>query len=140
MVDPSKYLFGQDSEGVPNRPVMSELNEDSEGKIKIRWYNTHGEEFHSKTVIITKENGVVVVFLGSANLTRRNIGDYNLEADVKLVATQDSEVIQEIDDYYQRIWENQGGKYTLDYEVLEDNSRYRYAKYWLQEQSGLCAW
>ena len=140
VVDPSKYLFGQDSKGVPNRPVMAELKDDSEGKIEIRWYNTHGEEFHSKTVLIAKDDGKVVVFLGSANLTRRNIGDYNLEADVKLVGTQDSEVIQEFDDYFQRIWENRGGIYTVDYDELDDDSWYRYSKYWLQERSGLCAW
>ncbi len=140
IVDPSKYLFGQDSEGVPNRPVMSELHDRSDGKIQIRWYHTHGEEFHSKMVILSLKNGGSVVFLGSANLTRRNIGDYNLEADIRVVASRQSDLIKEIDEYYNRIWKNSDGVYTLDYDELDDDSWYRYTKYWLQERTGLCAW
>jgi phosphatidylserine/phosphatidylglycerophosphate/cardiolipin synthase-like enzyme len=140
VLDPSKYLFGRDSQGVPNRPVMAELHNESKGQIKIRWYQTHGEEFHSKMVIVTKEDGEEIVFLGSANLTRRNIGDYNLEADIKLAAGQNTEVIQEINDYFEKIWNNQGGTYTVDYDEWDDDSWVRYSKYWLQEQTGLCAW
>ncbi|MCA9412300.1 MAG: hypothetical protein KC944_13880 [Candidatus Omnitrophica bacterium] len=140
VIDPSKYLFGQDSKGVPNRPAMSELHDRTEGKIRVRWYNTHGEEFHSKMAVIHHSNGKAVVFLGSSNLTRRNIGDFNLEADVQLISDGESEIIRQINAYFERIWENKEGECTLDYDELKDDSGFRYLKYRVQEQTGLCAW
>jgi HKD family nuclease len=140
VLDPSKYLFGTDSKGVPNVPVANELVRKSDGKIKVRWYDTHGEEFHSKMVVIRKNDGSVVVFLGSANLTRRNINNYNLELDVKLVANGNVGFAQEIFEYYERIWNNENGHYTLDFESFSDDSKWKYVKYRFQEASGLSAW
>jgi HKD family nuclease len=140
VLDPSRYLFGKDSKGIPNRVVASELVKESNGNIQVRWYDTHGEEFHSKIMIIKKNNGNTIVFVGSANLTRRNIGDYNLEADVKLTASNDSKVIQDVYAYFERIWQNKNGSYTLDYQTLKEDSLSKYLKYRVQEASGICLW
>ena len=57
--------------------------------IHVRWYRTHGEQFHTKLVMVYGADRLWMS-LGSANLTRRNIGDYNLEANVALEAARSS--------------------------------------------------
>jgi len=140
VLDPSYYLFGKDSKGIPNRLAARDLVNEGNGKIDVRWYDTHGEEFHSKVMVIKKKNGWTIVFLGSANLTRRNIDDYNLEADVKLVAQSDSKVVQDIYAFFERIYNNENGHYTLDYEEKKDNSKWKYFKYRFQEATGISVW
>ncbi len=136
VLDPNKDAFGIEKNGIPNRPVASELNQKSEGRIQIRWYDTHGEQYHTKmTMIQGKQN--TVIFGGSANLTRRNIGDYNLEADLKIAAPNDSRVVKEVSAYFKKIWHNDGGKFTVDYEKYRDASKLKYIVYRFQEWSGL---
>ena len=48
ILDRNQDAFGYEKNGVPNRPVAGELVEKSNGTIKLRWYETHGEQFHSK--------------------------------------------------------------------------------------------
>ncbi len=79
ILDPNKDAFGIQKDGVPNRPVANELVEDGQGRIEVRWYRTHGEQFHTKLLIIHRGDEVFAT-LGSANFTRRNLADYNLEA------------------------------------------------------------
>jgi HKD family nuclease len=47
----------------------------------VQWYDTHGEQFHTKLLAFHTARGTTLLG-GSANLTRRNLGDYNLEADL----------------------------------------------------------
>jgi hypothetical protein len=77
--------FGTGGPGwIPNRQVARELVTSSDGRIQVRWYDTHGEQFHTKLVMVKTADSVVVMG-GSANLTRRNIEDYNLEADLRFI-------------------------------------------------------
>ncbi len=48
LLDPNKDAFGFEKSGLPNRQVASELIAASDGAIKLRWYRTHGEQFHAK--------------------------------------------------------------------------------------------
>ncbi len=73
ILDPNKDAFGYEKNGIPNRPVASELVAASNGAIHVRWYRTHGEQFHTKLVMVYGADRVWMS-LGSANLTRRNIG------------------------------------------------------------------
>lgn len=136
ILDPNKDAFGMEKSGIPNRPVASKLIEDSKGKIKVRWYNTHGEQFHTKmTNIIKKDQSILIG--GSANLTRRNIGDYNLETNLKLIMPQDEAEAIKAQNYFQRIWENEKIDYTLDYEAYADDSLIKKIIYIIQEKTGL---
>jgi len=133
ILDPNKDAFGRKKKGIPNRPVAYELVKRSKGKIQIRWYSTNGEQFHSKIIFfesLTKENTVI---LGSANLTKRNIGNKNLEMNVLLKANYNTALIREIHDYFDLIWYDE--KYTVDYEVYANKSLwkkfiYRFAEFW----------
>lgn len=136
VLDPNKDAFGMEKNGIPNRPVAAELSEKSMGKIKIRWYDTHGEQYHTKVVMI-KGKQKTEIYGGSANLTRRNIGDYNLEADLKIAAPNNSSLEKDVSAYFDKIWNNHGGEYTVDYDKYQDDSKLRYVIYRLQEWSGL---
>ncbi len=141
ILDSNKDAFGYEKGGIPNRQVASELVGDSGGKIKIRWYDTNGEQFHSKIVHLEKESGERITVLGSANLTRRNIGDYNLETNVLVSSESSTDFTKDIDKYFQNIWGNpkntETNKYSIDYSVYEDNSFLKKFIYRFQEFSGL---
>ena len=137
ILDPSKDAFGREKNGIPNQPVAYELMKKSNGKIKIRWYHTHGEQFHTKLTLVEKQNGTAVAVLGSANLTRKNIENFNLELDVKVLGTSSSGVIRKIKQYFDRVWYNKGGHYTVDYKSYEDRSLSKTFLYRLYESTGI---
>jgi phosphatidylserine/phosphatidylglycerophosphate/cardiolipin synthase-like enzyme len=137
ILDPSKDAFGREKNGIPNQPVANELTKKSNGKIKIRWYHTHGEQFHTKLTLIEKKNGTSVVVLGSANLTRKNIENFNLELDAEIIGNPSAAVMQKIKQYYDRVWHNKGGQYTVDYSFYEDKSFMKTFLYRLYESTGI---
>ena len=73
--------------------------------------------------------------------SKRNLNDLNMEADVKLITRNNSEVGLEITDYFEKLWGNEdGNNYTEGYESKPKISSYKYLKYRVQEASGFCAW
>ncbi|MEM1080242.1 MAG: phospholipase D family protein, partial [Pseudomonadota bacterium] len=88
LLDPSEDAFGKKKNGVPNRQVAWELHR---AGIPIRWCDTHGEQCHSKFMLVRTVNpdtdqsiGWTELLLGSANFTRRNLDDFNLETNLLL--------------------------------------------------------
>jgi phosphatidylserine/phosphatidylglycerophosphate/cardiolipin synthase-like enzyme len=136
ILDQNKDAFGYKKIGVPNKPVAHELMDDTDGRISVRWYDTKGEQFHVKLISIERGDTATVI-LGSANLTRRNISDYNLELDVILEGKRDSKVFTDVGAWFDRIWNNQGGEYTLAYDVCKDESLLKTIIYRVQEATGL---
>ncbi len=134
--DANKDAFGREKNGIPNRQVAAELVKKTDGKIKIKWYNTQGEQFHTKLIMINHK-GVSEIFGGSANLTRRNIGDYNLETDLKITASNDHEIVKAVSRYFERIWNNKDGDYTVDFDKYHEKSFLKTVLYRFQEWSGL---
>ena len=136
LLDPNKDAFGRRKNGIPNRPVAQELVEKSQGRIEVRWYKTHGEQFHTKLTMISLP-GQTVLIGGSANLTRRNLDDLNLEACLEVTAPPDSQVVREASGYFERIWQNQDGVYSLDFKEFAEKSPFQYGVYRFQEWSGM---
>jgi len=79
----------------------------------------------------------VDVVLGSANFTRRNLDDYNLEASAWIRAPRGSDLDRELKLYVDRIWTNTDGTYTVPYAEYRDTSRLRRFFAWAQERTGL---
>lgn len=136
LLDPNKDAFGRKKNGIPNRPVAQELVEKSQGRIQVRWYGTHGEQFHSKLTMISLPKETVLIG-GSANLTRRNLDDLNLEACLEATAPADSQVARDAAGYFERVWHNRNGVYSLDYKEFAEESMLKYAVYRFQEASGM---
>ena len=139
ILDPNRDAFGRQKDGVPNRPVAAELVRRSEEQIQVRWYRTHGEQFHTKLALVTHGDRLIAS-LGSANLTRRNIGNYNLEANVAVELSSDSALGIELIGYFDRLWNNDGPpgtSFTAAFGAWKDDDTGRYWRYRLMEATGL---
>jgi phosphatidylserine/phosphatidylglycerophosphate/cardiolipin synthase-like enzyme len=142
IMDANKDAFGREKNGIPNRTVAAELlrSGSENGGVEIRWALTHGEQFHSKAVAIYDESGAKSQFLcGSANWTRRNIQNLNLEACICIENAPG--FVREYSEYFDRIWNNASGTLaTTDYEQYAESGWSLWWKnilYRIQERSGL---
>jgi hypothetical protein len=130
LLDPNEGPTSGGTSGLPNQPVAAELVARSSGAIRVRWYRTHGERFHAAMVMIYGAQHVWLL-LGSAQLTRRSLGDYNLSADVAVEVPLVSVLAQQAQHYFDTLWENRaslGIEYTADFAVFADPSQ---SDYWL---------
>lgn len=136
LLDPNKDAFGRKKNGVPNRSVARELLKNSEGNTKIRWCNTLGEQCHSKLLLIKTEEGYTTI-QGSANLTRRNIGNYNLETNIILKSDELVEGVRSAYTYFNTVWENDPDRtYSLEYASYKDESLLKVFLYHFMERVG----
>jgi phosphatidylserine/phosphatidylglycerophosphate/cardiolipin synthase-like enzyme len=139
ILDPNKDAFGRTKNGIPNRSVATELAAASDGAIKVRWFRTHGEQFHSKLVAIRTASEFWFT-LGSANLTRRNLEDFNLEANIAASVPVNAEIATQINAWFESLWTNRGPpelEYTAEFGAYADPSQGSYWLYRLMEATGL---
>lgn len=139
ILDPNRDAFGRSKDGVPNRPVANELVTNSGGKVQVRWYRTHGEQFHTKLALIGLGDRLIAS-LGSANLTRRNLANFNLEANVALEMNSRQPLALQMTGYFDRLWNNEGPsgtEYTAPFGTYRDTSRAKYWRYRIMEATGL---
>ena len=139
IADLNKDAFGLEKNGSPNRPALSELKEDYPD-INIRWYQTSGEQFHTKFIYFDFKDKNPLAILGSANYTRRNLDNFNLETNLAVEMEKDSPMAKEMKDYYARIWNNKGGNYTLPLEDFYEKGFLLRILWKIQEKTGLCTW
>ncbi|MCK5218044.1 phospholipase [bacterium] len=138
ILDANKHAFGYEKNGIPNRLVAHELHSQGQGNIQIRWYNSGPEQFHTKLVGIKKQDNQLTLLLGSANLTRRNISNYNLELNLAITAATNAAGMQPAQDYFRKLWNNQNNTaYTLALETYVDSHFGKRFIYYLQEITGL---
>lgn len=144
ILDPNKDAFGRQKDGVPNRPVANELITRSQGRIDVRWYRTHGEQFHTKLMLITRGD-TLIASLGSANLTRRNLANYNLEANIALQMPMSLPLATQMVNYFDTLWGNVPmadghtgePQFTAPFGAYQDADRARYWRYRVMEATGL---
>jgi phosphatidylserine/phosphatidylglycerophosphate/cardiolipin synthase-like enzyme len=139
ILDPNKDAFGRAKDGVPNRPVATELVSRSAQKIQVRWYRTHGEQFHTKLALV-RRGRELTASLGSANLTRRNLDNYNLEANLALEMPVEDAVAVTMLGYFARLWNNEGQsgvEFTAPFGAYRDTDSKRYWRYRFMEATGL---
>ena len=138
VLDPNKDAFGRQKNGMPNRQVAREL---AAAGVPVRWAVTSGEQMHTKMLLAKRADGSADLLAGSANFTRRNVRDYNLETDVRVSGPADAAALAYADAYADGLWTNAGGRqYTTGYETFRDDSRWRVFRYRFQEATGLCTW
>lgn len=134
LLDPNEDAFGRKKSGIPNRQVALEL---TRAGVPVRWCDTHGEQCHGKFLMVNRQDGRAELILGSANFTRRNLDDYNLETSVRLLADAREPAIGEAADWFDSYWHNEPRRhYSVPYPVYSDPSRLRYWRYRFMEASG----
>ncbi|WP_163122662.1 phospholipase D-like domain-containing protein [Acinetobacter portensis] len=133
LLDPNKDAFGREKNGIPNRQVASELND---AGVNVRWCNTQGEQCHSKMII--KSNGQQAeLILGSANFTARNLKNYNLETDLRVLGSIQDSVFIDAQAYFNTAWSNLDGRnMSVEYAQYADESKFKYVVYRFMEWSG----
>jgi len=136
ILDPNKDAFGREKGGIPNRQVAHELMAKKNKNIQIRWYATSGEQYHSKFIVFRNDETTTIIS-GSANFTKRNLAGFNLESNLAVVIPNNHHLNLELSAYFKRIWNNQDGEYTTDYETYEDATLWKIWLYRFQEWSGL---
>lgn len=139
VLDPNKDAFGHRKDGIPNRPVGAELRRLGGERLQVRWYETLGEQFHVKLIAVRRGDEFWLC-LGSANLTRRNLDDYNLEANLALKSPADGPLSQEVRRWFDGLWHEDSAerlRYTTDFSTYEDRSWLRYWRYRIMEATGL---
>ncbi len=135
LLDQNRDAFGYAKDGVPNKPVAAELAS-AHSNIMVRWYDTRGEQFHAKAILVQHADRTTL-FAGSANLTRRNLGDLNLETNLILEGPVDYPAISDALQWFDDLWHNRKAPYSLPYAQGADDSLLLYWKYRLQEATGL---
>lgn len=133
LLDPNKDAFGLEKNGIPNRPVAAELV--GEG-IDVRWCDTHGEQCHGKMLMLRQPERSALL-LGSANFTRRNLHDFNLETDVLLDGDGQAKAFHDAEQHFERMWGNRDGRFSSEYRHYADESIWKAPLYRFQECSGM---
>jgi phosphatidylserine/phosphatidylglycerophosphate/cardiolipin synthase-like enzyme len=135
LLDPNKDAFGRKKNGIPNRQVAEELINQG---IPVRWSATHGEQAHTKMFLAEYQNGENMVLLGSANFTRRNLDDLNLETDIAVYTESASLFLRDVRNYIDLLWYNSDGRqFSTDYSEYADNSRLHRLMYRWMEATGM---
>ena len=134
LLDPNKDAFGRKKNGIPNRQVAKTFHD---AGIEVRWADTHGEQCHSKMLLFRQMHRTTLI-LGSANLTRRNLNNFNLEANVVLSGPASDPAFGDAQIYFEKAWSNlQSQKKSVPYETYADPSLKNRVLYFFMESWGL---
>ncbi|MDT8450040.1 MAG: phospholipase, partial [Wenzhouxiangellaceae bacterium] len=89
-------------------------------------------------VLVRRAAGDAELIAGSANFTRRNLDDLNLETDVRVVAPADAAIVVDPLAYFERRWHNRGGRgYSLPYGKYAEDGWIKYWAYRFAEAAGM---
>lgn len=135
LLDPNKDAFGQEKNGIPNRPVAHEL---MQAGVTVRWCDTNGEQCHAKWLMQQNAAGEMAMLLGSSNFTRRNLHNLNLETGVMLRGPAEADPLLEAQQWFEERWHNLDDRqYSLDYSAYADERRWLRLLYRVMEATGL---
>jgi hypothetical protein len=125
LLDANKDSFNREKDGTPNRQVARHLLEEARrrgGRIEVRWYSTHGEQNHDKTLsIVNPRTGKSRLTAGSCNWTGRNMDGVNMEANIVLDGA--THVTRSFNALFDLFWTNaDGNEYSLPYDAFSDQT------------------
>lgn len=137
LLDPNRDAFGLEKGGIPNRPVARELHE---AGMDVRWCASRGEQCHSKLLLRrpAEPGGEAELFLGSANFTRRNLDDLNLETSVRLAGPADTPALVDAAAFFERRWHSTPQRITSEpFDDVDGATLWQRLRYRVMEASGL---
>ncbi len=136
LLDPNRDAFGLEKGGIPNRPVAREL---VAAGIEVRWCATRGEQCHSKLLLRRPaDGGEAELILGSANFTRRNLDDLNLETSVRLAGPPDTPALIDAAAFFEGRWVDTPSRHTSEpFAAHDDATAWQWWRYRLMEATGL---
>ena len=117
-----EIILNNSDAGLPNKAAAGELMKYARKHgydINVKFYNKGEEMYHVKMMSILKKD-YLITYGGSTNFTRRNMRNYNLENELKIISAYDQKVSKDILDYYDRLWTNRDGDFTLPYDTQKN--------------------
>ncbi len=115
---------------VPNQAVAGELLRGG-GHIEVRWFPTETGASLPKLLVVQHRSDLWMNF-GSANFTRRNLGDLNLESSVELRMPARAAPARAVTEYFNKLWSSAAA--NADW---VDQSPAAYWRYRFAEATGL---
>jgi hypothetical protein len=115
----------------PNLATAGELAQQDNRRIEVRWNAAAAAGPGSQLAMVRHRNDLWL-YLGSANLTRRNLADLNLESAVELRLPASSALARSIAEQFSKHWSG-----AAAYAQYSDPSDAAYWRYRLAEASGL---
>jgi len=88
---------------LPNQAAAGELERDGGGRIEVRWLSAGTGASHPKLLLVRHRTDLWLN-LSSANFTRRNLADLNLEAGVELRMPARAAPARAVADYFTQEW------------------------------------
>jgi hypothetical protein len=116
---------------MPNQAVAGELLRDGGGRIEVRWCPVEMGTSLPKLLVVQHRNDLWMN-LGSANFTRRSLGDLNLESSVELRMPAQAAPARAAIDYFARAWSAAAAEPDF-----ADQSSAAYWRYRFAEATGL---
>lgn len=113
-----QIILNNSNAGLPNKASAGELMKYARKhnyKINVKFYNKAEEMYHVKMLSILKKD-YMITYAGSTNFTRRNMRNYNLENEIKIISTYDQKISESLLNYYDTLWNNKNGIFTLPYD------------------------
>ncbi len=135
ILDRNIAAFGRRKGTIPNRVTAARLINMSQNKINIHWAtDQHGEQFHHKTMIL-RQNKNLNLLLGSANYTRRNLADFNLETNLQIAGKTNDDFAIDAIEWFDEQWQDNSIPWSE-----EDKPGFSLAFFSrFQEFTGLCS-
>ena len=112
---------------MPNRAVARELQDDGSGRIEVRWSTFETGATHLRLVLM-RHRGDLWMNCGSANFTRRNLADLNLESAVELRMPARSAPARAAIDYFANAWADATADAGYTDEPITAYWHYRFAE------------
>ncbi|MGM0703424.1 MAG: phospholipase D-like domain-containing protein [Pseudomonadota bacterium] len=137
LLDPNRDAFGLEKGGIPNRPVARELHESG---IPVRWCASRGEQCHSKLLLRRPADDAdeAELILGSANFTRRNLDDLNLETSVRVAGPTAMPALRDAAGFFEGRWHSSSRRVTSEpFAAHDDATGWQRLRYRIMEATGL---
>jgi PLD-like domain len=115
---------------IPNQAVAGELRHEGDGHIEIRW-DAAEPGTTRPALLIVQHRGDLWLNVSSANFTRRNLDDLNLEAGVELRMPAATAPARAATEYFAEIWASAAESDPTDESMLT------YWRYRFEEFTGL---
>lgn len=136
ILDPNEDLFGYRLYGMPNRPAAKELVGQTSNGILVRWCDSRLLPCESR-LILGKTASSTFLITGGADLTRRDTKGYNIESEILIESQTEFTAAKDAEKYFNKLWANDGGSYTVDYQMFADKTLWRSSVYRMMERTGI---
>ncbi len=134
IMDTNEEWKGHRLLGMPNRPVAKELAGPTGGAL-VRWSDPDYPPSTARFAI-GKTASTSILIVGGADVTRRDLRGHNVETVVMASAPKEFGASIDATKYFDRLWNNIDGRYTVDYSAFADDSLWKASIYRMMERAG----